>query len=53
MDFFDDDFGWEEFAMALGLGAEMAEEEGRRRDLLTNDESFVSEDGDLEWYEKD
>lgn len=53
MDDLFDDVGWEEFALVLGLGAEMAEEERVRRDLLSDEEPLVSEDDDLVWYEKD
>jgi hypothetical protein len=49
-DFFDD-FGWEELAIAMGLGEEIAGEERERRRLHQDDEAFVSEDDDPTWYE--
>ncbi len=52
MDFFDD-YGGEEFALALGLGDEIAEEKRIRRDLLYDEEPLVSEDYDPAWNEKD
>jgi len=53
MDFFDDGFSWEEFAIALGLGDEIAEEERERRRLMQDDEPIVPDEGAPEWYEKD
>lgn len=52
-DIFDDGFGYEELAIALGLGEEIAEEERERRMLLQDDEPFVEEDDDPAWYEED
>lgn len=49
MDFFDDFFDWEDFAIAGALGEELADEEVRRREL----ERELSEEQDLmeDWDE--
>lgn len=46
MDFFDNDFSWEEFAIAMGLGSEIAEEERERYRLLNDEEDIESENDD-------
>lgn len=53
-DFFDDDFGWEDLAIALGMGEEIAKEESEWLRQLKDENDFNNEiDDDLAWYEKD
>lgn len=53
-DYFDDDFGWEDLAIALGVGEEIAKEELERLRQLRDEADYQDEiDDDLAWYEKE
>lgn len=49
-DFFDD-FSWEDLAIALGLGEEIAKEERERFNLIQDEAEDLGED-DVAWYEE-
>lgn len=49
-DFIDDDFGWEDLAIALGMGEEIAREERERFKLLQDEaEDYVKND-DIDYW---